>query len=135
MNINAITNTNEHYVIPIAKKNEEFVRTMIHKNDHPHPTLLIIIIIVILLLIYYLYINVIKKNFSGEWYSAIGKLIKIRHNPWNDYIYIDDIYRGYSVGNAIYLDSSTSPIMGIFNNKKIYFIGTNEIWSKPVNST
>lgn len=140
MDINLLTSNKEHYTIPLKTQNENLVRTTITKNDHPHPGLLIIIVIIILVLLYYIQTTFIKQNLSGEWYLG-DKALKIKHNMYNDKITVTGLANestsgptmGHIAGNAVYLDmaNSTDKTMGVYRDKKIYWVGSTDVWKRP----
>lgn len=132
MDLNAITSKNEHYVLPIKEQNERLVRVTINKTDNPHPGLLAILLVIILVLVYYLYIVMIKRNFSGIWYVGDTKT-KVKHNSWNDSLYINDVLSGHVDGNALYIGIGKAPKKhGVYGDKKIYWVESGEVWKRPV---
>ncbi len=138
-----VSEKNEFSTEPMAayEINEQNVRRIIEKKEHPNPTLILSFVVILLLIIYYIYISFVKNSFSGIWISDNDQIFKIYHNKWSDNInimqmYIDgsnDIYyaNGYVLGNAIYLLEFDSISMGVIYNNKIYWANSNEVWILP----
>jgi hypothetical protein len=112
--------------------NEEIVRRVVNKTDNPHPIILMCVIITILIVLYYIYIILIKDNFSGEWYDG-NSLVNVAHNKWNDTILVDNFTDGYVVGNAIYLEKGDKIHVGTLYKKSIYWLGDGSVWTRPSN--
>lgn len=120
--------------------NEKMVRGLITENEHPHPLLLTSIILIIIMLIYFLYITMIKRDFSGEWYSD-GYMATVTHCRWTDRLVIDigqDQFDGQVIGNAIYMISADSNdiLKGVYYDKKIYWTfgsgALGNVWQRAV---
>ena len=142
MDLQVLTSDNNVTTIPvesIASKNEEMVRRIVNKTDHPNPIMLMIYVSVVMIIIYYVYVTMIKQCYGGEWYSNNTK-IYIKHNKWNDSIilYIKDSYmgedeiRGHVNGNAIYVKHEDGIHMGVLKNKKIYWVGSDDVWQRSI---
>jgi hypothetical protein len=136
MNLNILTSDHSTMSVPIGQNpieaNNNLIRQIINKTDNPHPLLLTVIVLVIMVIIYLIYVSFLKPNFSGEWYNSY-RVINVKHNKYTDEIYIDGVRVGTAVGNALYIKAATCDIMyGIYTGKKIYWVGSDEVWMRPI---
>ena len=136
MDLIMVSEKNEFSSVPMSAEdiNEESVRRIISKNDHPNPIYWMLYIVIMLILIYYIYVAMVKECVDGKWYSTSGDVVVIKHNKWNDDLFIEmngGLLHGSMVGNAIYLKQDDGIALGVFNDKKIYWVGSDDIWTQP----
>lgn len=133
MDMNFTTSSGKTFTLPMETSNVNAVRQEITKNDFPHPVVMTCIGSIMIIMIYIIYICCIKTNLSGIWYCD-GDQIKISHNTFLDTIVINHKIRGYVIGNAIYVKSNGTKC-AILHDKKIFWVGNTDVWTRPVHAT
>lgn len=120
--------------IPIGDLNEQLVRRIVTKNEHPNPVIIMCYVVIILVIMYYIYVTLIKPSFSGRWYFDDKNYYKICHNKWSDTISVkmadETVMDGWVHGRAIYLDDGK---MGVLLKNEIHWNG-GELWKRALKS-
>lgn len=140
MDITLQTSDGKEYNLPISEQNTNLTRTIITKNEHPHPSILLIIILLVILVMYYIYTANIKTCLNGEWFNDKA-IIKVTHNKWTDSLTFDsagELATGKIAGNVVYLypsDGDMNTIVGIYSDKKIDWNVSGDVWQRATYST
>lgn len=132
MQMHMVMESNELISHPISAEliNENMVRRMVQRGEHPHPMVILFIVSIIILLLYYIYAMFIKISFDGSW-IVDGREVLVYHNKWNDAITINDWIHGYVKGNTIYLDFGDELRVGLLYGRSIRWIDSEVVWYRP----
>lgn len=127
--MNFVTTSGKTYNMPVEMLHADAVRKEITKNDHPHPSIILSIVIITLIIMYIVYTLAIKSNFSGTWYTN-NMYVNINHNSFTDTIVVNNSFTGSASGSALYIKTNNGVMHGVVDNKKIYWTGNTDTWTR-----
>lgn len=118
-----------------ADVNLENVRQILKKKTNPHPMMIVSLVLVVLAFIYLLYILLGKQLISGDWIGQSGDMTikRIKHNPFTDNITVysggKKIASGCCSGQIVRIDTTGGKLTGMFDQGKIIWIDSGDVWS------